>query len=138
MAKVRSLSKRLLKATLWLIGLAIAGYIVLVGFFLLGPSVRNYATQTTFDSAQWKASLDKRDPIRQRMVSSLKANHKLIGQTQEEIEKLLGIPPATGYFKDYDYVYWLGPERGAFGIDSEWLCLKFENGKVNRADMLTD
>jgi outer membrane protein assembly factor BamE (lipoprotein component of BamABCDE complex) len=72
------------------------------------------------------------------MVSSLKANHALLGQTKEQIERLLGTPPATGYFKEYDYVYWLGPERSVFGIDSEWLCLKFENGKVIKAEILTD
>lgn len=89
MAKVRSLPRRLLKAVLWLFGLSIAGYIVLISFFIFGPSIRGYATKTTFDSIQWKASLDKRDHIRQRMVSSLKANHNLIGKTKEQIEQLL-------------------------------------------------
>ncbi len=138
MAKVRFLTRRFLKATLWLIGLSIAGYVVLISFFILSPSIRNYATQTTFDSVRWKASLNKRDPIRQRMISSLNANHNLIGKTQDQIEQLLGKPPVTRYFKEYDYVYWLGPEQSLFGIDSEWLCLKFENGKVIKADRLTD
>lgn len=138
MVEVRVLSKRFLKITLWLIGLVVVGYIVLIGFFMFGPNIQNYATQTTFDSVRWKASLNKSDPIRQRMVSSLKANHALLGQTKEQIERLLGTPPATGYFKEYDYVYWLGPERSVFGIDSEWLCLKFENGKVIKAEILTD
>jgi hypothetical protein len=24
-------------------------------------------------------------------------------------------------------VYWLGPERGPFGIDSEWLCVRLDS-----------
>lgn len=138
MVQVRALSKRFFKITLWLIGLVVVGYIVLIGFLMFGPSLQNYAAQTPFDSVQWKATLNKNDPIRQRMVSSLKATHILYGQTKEQIDWLLGTPPATGYFKEYDYVYWLGPERSVLGIDSEWLCLKFENGRVIKADLLTD
>jgi hypothetical protein len=37
---------------------------------------------------------------------------------------LLGEPPKTEYFKEFDLVYYLGPERGFMGIDSEWLVLK--------------
>ena len=37
-----------------------------------------------------------------------------------------------------DYVYWLGPERGLFSIDSEWLVLKFKDNVVTRAAVLTD
>ena len=35
-----------------------------------------------------------------------------------------GVPPPTDYFREYDYAYWLGPERGLFSIDSEWLVVR--------------
>ena len=44
---------------------------------------------------------------------------------------MLGEPPKTNYFSDWDVVYWLGPERGLAGIDSEWLIVRIgEDGRV--------
>jgi hypothetical protein len=138
MAQVRPIVRRLLKAALYLVGLIVVALVVLVSCLVLWKPVTSYVNQTPFDSAQWKASLEKRDPLRQRMVSSLVAKHHLLGQTKTQVDQLLGTPPTTGYFKDYDLVYWLGPERSLFGIDSEWLCLKLQNGKVSQVDILTD
>ena len=39
---------------------------------------------------------------------------------------MLGEPPHTGYFKDWDLVYWLGRERGFISIDSEWLVVRLD------------
>jgi len=83
-----------------------------------------------FDSEAWKASLarddDDNNPIRLQMVDSLLEQHHLQGMSREQIVALLGKPPETQYFKDSDFVYWLGPERGAFSIDSEWLTIRFD------------
>jgi hypothetical protein len=54
------------------------------------------------------------------------------------LEALLGVPPPTPYFREYDYVYWLGPERGLFSIDSEWLVVKLQNDVVVAAEVVTD
>lgn len=43
---------------------------------------------------------------------------------------MLGKPPATDYFSDWDLVYWLGPERGFLSIDSEWLVVKLDQNEV--------
>lgn len=72
------------------------------------------------------------------MVDDLLSKHNLVGLSTKEVEVLLGKPPKTGYFKDYDYVYWLGPERSTFSIDSEWLGIKFQNGVVVKVDLLSD
>lgn len=37
---------------------------------------------------------------------------------------MLGIPDVTNKFKDWKFVYWLGPERGLMSIDSEWLVIR--------------
>ena len=56
-----------------------------------------------------------------------------------EIISVLGTAPPTDYFREYDFVYWLGPERGLFGIDSEWLVLKYgADGRVTEYRIVTD
>jgi hypothetical protein len=47
-----------------------------------------------------------------------------------DVEKLLGEPTNTRKFKEYDLVYWLGPERGLMHIDSEWLVVRFDEKGV--------
>lgn len=129
--------KSFFKFCLWMIGISAIGYVLLVSFLIFGPSVKSYIQQTSFDSAKWKASLETGDTIKQKMVSNLLSKHELVGMKAEEIDQLLGRPPKTSYFKDYDYVYWLGPEQG-MGVDSEWLGIKFNSGIAVKADLLRD
>lgn len=108
---------------------------------LCGPSIEEYLQRQPFDSAEWRKSLaqESRDEIRLRMVDDLLDRHVLRGKTRGEIEALLGTPPRTNYFPEYDYVYWLGPERGFIRIDSEWLGLKFDgSGRVSKVSLLRD
>ena len=126
-----------LKIGLLLLAFLAAGYLLFVGFLIFGPTVKSYLQQTSFESTQWKNHLDDQDRIKQKMLRDLLSQHKLIGMTVENINQLLGSPPKTSYFRDYDYVYWLGPENG-LGVDSEWLCIKFRDGVVAKADVLTD
>ena len=94
-----------------------------------------------FDSTIWKTSLtsDSLDPIRLRMVDDLLHRHRLRGMRREEVASLLGTPPKTDYFRNYDFVYWLGPERGYISVDSEWLAIKFgEDGRVIKALVVSD
>jgi hypothetical protein len=133
--KVRKL---VVKIILSVSGAAILAYILMISFLLFVPKLKSYVNQTAFDSRQWQIHLTDRDTIKQKMVNDLLSNHQLIGMTQTNIDELLGKPPQTSYFKDYDYVYWLGPELSAFGIDSEWLGVKFDNGIVIKADILRD
>jgi hypothetical protein len=94
-----------------------------------------------FDSSTWKASLanNSNDSIRLRMVDDLLRRHSLLGMTREDVMSLLGHPPKTEYFRDYDFVYWLGPERSFMSIDSEWLAVKFsEDGRVSKARLVSD
>ena len=48
---------------------------------------------------------DAAQGIRVRMVDDLLARHKLVGMARAQVEELLGVPPATPYFREYDYVY---------------------------------
>lgn len=116
------------------------GLAALLLWMLRGPYYLFDASRSSFDSAKWKASLvaDDNTPIRLRMVDDLTKRTKLIGMSKSEVDALLGRPPSTDYFRAYDYVYWLGPERGFFSIDSEWLCLKFKNNIVTEARIMRD
>ena len=74
-----------------------------------------------------------------RMVDGFLITNRLKGKSQSEIEELLGVPPETSYFSDWDMVYRLGTERGFIGIDSEWLVLQLDNdGKVIDAQIVYD
>jgi outer membrane protein assembly factor BamE (lipoprotein component of BamABCDE complex) len=69
--------------------------------------------------------------VRLRMADRLIARQMLLGKTRGQVVEMLGEPTSTAYFRDWDMVYWLGPERGFFRIDSEWLVLKLgANGRV--------
>jgi outer membrane protein assembly factor BamE (lipoprotein component of BamABCDE complex) len=95
----------------------------------------------SFDSATWKRSVTEntQEPVRLQMVDDLLHQHQLRGMTREEVVSLLGTPPKTDYFRDYDFVYWLGPERSYISIDSEWLAIKFgEDGRVRKASVVRD
>jgi hypothetical protein len=60
------------------------------------------------------------------MADRLTAEGTLLGKNPGEIVEMLGEPPDTEYFSDWDVVYWLGPERGFMSIDSEWLVVRFD------------
>ena len=78
-----------------------------------------------FDPVAWQDESQVQQGVRLGMADRLIARRSLLGKTRAEVVELLGEPPTTEYFADWDMVYWLGPERGFFGIDSEWLVLRF-------------
>ena len=92
-----------------------------------------------FESAAWKqASRNGLDKTRCNMLESLLSEHELIGMTKAEVAGLLGEQDDSGYFRAWDLRYYMGQEHGFFAIDSEWLVIKFENGKVVRYAVVTD
>jgi hypothetical protein len=73
------------------------------------------------------------------MVDDLRRRYPLKGRTRAEVVALLGEPRPTNYFTEYDLVYWLGPERGAISIDSEWLVLRLDkDGRIVEERLVTD
>lgn len=91
-----------------------------------------------FDASLWSNSGTPAS-VRLRMADDLVDNKKLIGLTRQQVVSRLGEPPKTGYFKEFDLVYYLGPERGFISIDSEWLVLKLgPDGRVSRATIARD
>jgi hypothetical protein len=91
-----------------------------------------------FETQAWINGETSREGIRKAMLTDLMKRHHLIGMRRAEIDALMGPPTITDKFRQYDYVYWLGPDDTYMPIDSTWLCLKFENGTVSRVDKLND
>lgn len=50
-----------------------------------------------------------------------------------------GSRPGSGYYREWDLVYWLGPERGFYSIDSEWLVVRLgPEGRVSDCQLVRD
>jgi hypothetical protein len=111
--------------------LLLSPYLLLYGSVSYG-AVREHLHRIPFDSAKWQNSelVDGNDPIRIRMVDDLMKSRRLDGRSVEEVRKLLGKRTDTDSFEEYELVYWLGPERGFMGIDSEWLVISFDDKGV--------
>jgi hypothetical protein len=102
-----------------------------------------FLSPTRFDRQIWlegEKGVFPRPAPRLRMADGLVRDATLLGMTRSEVETFLGPQTNTSMMKSaYEYVYWLGPERGFFSIDSEWLVLNFdENGKVKEALIARD
>jgi hypothetical protein len=112
-------------------GVAVAAgvYVVLIGPL---PFIRSW----------WQvADYSWRDPLhkRHRIADGLVLTGGLVGKTRAEILAMLGEPPATDNMSDWTLVYVLGPERGFFSINYEWLVMRIdEAGLVTEAAVMSD
>jgi hypothetical protein len=98
--------------------------------FALGPGpMARCAGHERFQLAVWRDSAQVDGPLAVRgcIVDDLLATHDFHGRSRTDVVALLGEPPRTQYFKSYDLVYWLGPERGLISIDSEWLVFRLDS-----------
>jgi hypothetical protein len=77
--------------------------------------------------------------VRNRFADWLVMTGQLKGKSREEVLAVLGPPPAADKFRDWDLVYVLGPERGLFQIDYEWLVMRLDSsGRVSDAEVVRD
>jgi len=108
--------------------LLLSPYLLLYGSVSYG-AVKEHLHRIPFNSEKWQNHelAEGNDPIRIRMVDDLIRSKRLNGCSREEVRKILGKRTDTEYFEDYELVYWLGPERGFMGIDSEWLVISFDD-----------
>lgn len=114
--------------------------ILLASLITIGAAVAAYAlwpVGRTFDQAVW---LDEQQEVaRLEMADRILARRALDGMTRAEVVAKLGEPPKTGYFPDWNLVYWLGMERGFMRIDSEWLVVRCDaNGRVSDYRIVRD
>lgn len=94
---------------------------------------------TAFDGAAWRDEAQAREGVRRPMADRLLLTRALLEKSRAEVLAKLGPPTETGKFRQWDLVYWIGPERGYFSIDSEWLVLGLDSaGRVVEAQIATD
>lgn len=134
------MSKHFIAALAAIGGAIVLTYVGLLGFLFLKPAYDDYASRVPFERSAWVAAENQEvRPRRTQMIDDFLATHDLPGMTREQVTALLGEPPETEYFNGWDMVYWLGPERGLFSIDSEWLVLRFgEDARVAEYAVVTD
>jgi len=94
-----------------------------------------------FVESWWKVDINPRPLLqtRYRIADRLASSDRLIGMTRQQIIAMLGSPSSTDKWLDHGLVYVLGPERGLFSIDYEWLLIDFDaSGKASKVDVVTD
>jgi hypothetical protein len=122
-------SRHLLRFSLLFAGLVVLAVIGAGAWFLFGNSIRERLSRQRFDAAAWRAETHLTNAVRIRMVDDLLRRHNFRGMTRDQVTAIIGEPDKTGYFRDWDMVYWLGPERGFIRIDSEWLVFRLDGQK---------
>jgi hypothetical protein len=99
----------------------------------------SYLPIRPFDAARWRQVQTIGNPVRLGMIEWLVRSGRLDGLTRAEVVGLLGPPDGGPYFRDWDLVWWLGPERGLMSIDSEWLVVRIgSDGRVAEYRVVRD
>jgi len=121
--------KRLLFFSLLFVGLAVLAVLGAGVWFFFGDSIRERWNRQRFELVAWQSGQSRTNAVRIRMVDDLLHRHRFGGMTRDQVTAIVGEPDKTEYFRDWDMVYWLGPERGFMGIDSEWLVFRPDGQK---------
>lgn len=93
-----------------------------------------------FIQSQWMDTAMVRGKLAVRgcMVDDLLEQHELRGMTRADVVSLIGEPDTVRDLQAYDLVYWLGPERGLIGTDSEYLVMKLDkSNRVTSVELIT-
>ncbi len=93
----------------------------LLVFLLLINTMGNHFVEKEFSSSIWKADKESRIEMIDDLVSKKIIDDLPVWQTIT----LLGMPEEDCYFyqSGHDMLYYLGPERSYFSIDSEFLLI---------------
>jgi hypothetical protein len=119
-------------------GLIAGAFLIVAGVL----SLNSHSARAEFDAALWRSAgnppFDDEAP-RLRMADGLLKSGALLGKTRSEVGDMLGPQTTSSKFREFDLVYWLGPERSFVRIDSEWLVMNLgPDGRVENARIVTD
>ncbi len=142
--KVKKIDKPLRNIKFWVVwtvSTLITGtsLIVFVTVFLMNiifPPEHNFASKS-FDNKLWLSNPNNRTEIIASLIKSKLLDHK----SKADIIKLLGQPMDSCTYassKRQDLTYYLGPERSAISVDSEWLVIRLDNDTVKNYDLHRD
>lgn len=119
--------KHSLPLPLLLVGLVVAATVCVGIWYFFADSIRERWNRQEFSLTAWLAPHNHASTVRIRMVDDLLNNHNFRGMTREQVIAIVGEPDKTESFRNFDMVYWLGPERGFMSIDSEWLVFRLDD-----------
>ena len=94
-----------------------------------------------FVASWWNVDADEGTPLqtRYRIADWLALSGRLSGMSRSDVVALLGAPAETDKFRGHSFLYVLGPERGLFSIDYEWLAVDLDSsGKVSAVTVVRD
>ena len=117
---------------------------VLAGaIYLIRPFIPYVEFALPFNKGAWLALEDTRFDdflhVRGHMAYGLIQSRRLVGMSRDQVVALLGPPPPTDKFGDWDIVYWLGPDTTTIPMDSEWLVMRLgAGGQVSEARLVED
>jgi hypothetical protein len=129
------------KITFTLATVGVISFPLLPVLWLFGSAaIKDRYHRRAFDADLWRrqefTKHDTHRPPRLCMADDLIGRRILIGMTEVQVIGFLGTPtdrmilPGTSTCQ---ISYYLGPERGPFGIDSETLCIEVgTDGRVSR------
>lgn len=89
-----------------------------------------------FDSTVWKEETNHlaKDSKRPRMIDNLMESKILDEISYDEMIQILGEPDSSSEICNFEYL--VGRERG-LGVDTESLCINFENGAIKEYKLIT-
>ena len=135
--------KRIILSVIILFGVPIASFItytIISNDYCVNELAKSYQP---FDAHKWivadaKGAAGTQKEYRILAIDDLLSHKNFKGQTKAQIVALLGQPIQTDKYKNYDMVYWLGPDRSCMRIDSEWLVFTLENEQVKSYRVIAD
>ena len=125
--------------------------VVTTSISIIGVCLMAYATiwlipprGKQFDSQKWKRIGDQSNAgvlaeTRNEMGEDIIRRKLLEGKSREMVHQMLGtVTPMDKFKSDCDSIYWLGPQSTFIPIDSEWLCLRYDDGRVSMVKLVRD
>lgn len=129
------------KLVVTIAALAVFGLLYFPVLWMTGSEVlQDWRHRRAFDADLWRRQelfkYDRQWPPRLCMADDLISRRIVLGKTEAQVLALLGRPTdrmTTAGTSACRLSYYLGPERGPFGIDSETLCIEVGmDGKAGR------
>lgn len=142
--QMKTLIARTLRVLAWLAGAAVWAIASLSFIFWTHKGDGGYE-RSPFEREAWLHGTHEAQGEFPRlgMADDLIAKETLRGMRKDAVLALLGEPEGRDVLWSeedrFDLLYRLGPERGYFSVDSEWLGITFDkSGKVARYKLVRD
>jgi hypothetical protein len=142
----RGKKKNILIVLLAIVLVPIVGVLAPVGAFLVWNHFYikwEESHDIAFDLSLWQVGtrdkVNDSNAVRIRMCHDFIARQSWRGKTKQELTEWLGKSDNFPFYDEWNFNYWVGPQRGPIKVDSAWLCFRFDkNGKATEAKLKQD